>query len=59
MSVPSAVSQDGGVEAGLLRVMSFNIRGLSRRGDGIHRWENRAALNVATIKRCAPDLIGS
>jgi len=48
----------GQVEAGLLRVMSFNIRGFSRRGDGINRWENRAALNVATIKRYAPDLIG-
>jgi endonuclease/exonuclease/phosphatase family metal-dependent hydrolase len=46
------------VEADLFRVMSFNIRGFSRRGDGINRWENRAALNVATIKRYAPDLIG-
>ncbi len=46
------------MEAGLLRVMSFNIRGFSRRGDGINRWGNRAALNVATIKRYAPDLIG-
>ena len=46
------------MEAGLLRVMSFNIRGFSRRGDGINRWENRAALNVATIKRYAPDLVG-
>ncbi len=42
----------------LLRVMSFNIRGFSRRGDGFNSWENRAALNVATIKRYAPDLIG-
>jgi endonuclease/exonuclease/phosphatase family metal-dependent hydrolase len=46
------------VKASLLRVMSFNIRGFSRRRDGINRWENRAALNVATIKRYAPDLIG-
>ena len=46
------------MEAGLLRVMSFNIRGFSRRSDGINSWENRAALNVATIKRYAPDLIG-
>jgi len=38
--------------------MSFNIRGFSRTRDGINRWENRAALNVATIKRYAPDLIG-
>jgi endonuclease/exonuclease/phosphatase family metal-dependent hydrolase len=43
------------VEADLLRVMSFNIRGFSRRGDS---WADRAALNVATIKRYAPDLIG-
>jgi endonuclease/exonuclease/phosphatase family metal-dependent hydrolase len=48
----------GGMEAGLLRVMSFNIRGFSRRGDGINSWKNRAALNVATMKRYAPDLIG-
>jgi endonuclease/exonuclease/phosphatase family metal-dependent hydrolase len=46
------------VEAGVLRVMSFNIRGFSRRGDGINSWENRAALNVAAIKRYAPDLVG-
>ena len=42
----------------MLRVMSFNIRGFSRRGDGINSWENRAALNVAAIKRYAPDLVG-
>jgi endonuclease/exonuclease/phosphatase family metal-dependent hydrolase len=46
------------VETGLVRVMSFNIRGFSRRGDGINGWGNRTALNVATIKRYAPDLIG-
>ena len=46
------------MEAGPLRVMSFNIRGFSHRGDGTNRWGNRAALNVATIKRYAPDLIG-
>jgi endonuclease/exonuclease/phosphatase family metal-dependent hydrolase len=56
---PSAVSRNsGGVEAGPLRVMSFNIRGFSRSDDGINRWESRAALNVATIKRYALDLIG-
>ena len=53
---PSAVSRNsGGVEAGQLRVMGFNIRGFSRSGDGINRWENRAALNVTMIKRYAPD----
>ncbi|CAN5257304.1 endonuclease/exonuclease/phosphatase family protein [soil metagenome] len=50
--------REGSPEAGLVRVMSFNIRGFSRERDGINRWENRAALNAATIKRYAPDLIG-
>ena len=45
-------------EEAKLRVMSFNIRGFSRRGDGINSWGNRAALNVSTIKRYAPGLIG-
>lgn len=39
-------------------MMSFNIRGSFRRGDGINAWCNRAAPNVALIKRWAPDLIG-
>lgn len=38
--------------------MSFNVRGFSRRCDGINSWEHRAALNVATIRRRAPDVIG-
>lgn len=41
-----------------LRVMSFNIRGAFRAGDGINAWPNRAALNVATIGRRVPHLIG-
>lgn len=40
-----------------LRVMSFNIRGAFH-GDGLHAWHNRAGVNVATIERWAPDLIG-
>jgi endonuclease/exonuclease/phosphatase family metal-dependent hydrolase len=40
-----------------LRVMSFNVRG-ARFNDGENAWERRAALNAATIQRCAPDLIG-
>lgn len=41
-----------------IRVMSFNVRGSFRdRGTG-NSWRSRAALNVATIKRHAPDLIG-
>jgi len=39
--------------------MSFNIRGwFPSANDGVNVWQNRAALNVATIKRHAPDLIG-
>ena len=40
-----------------VRVMSFNVRGASHR-DGINVWEGRAALNVQTIKRHAPGVIG-
>src|SRR5262245_21007724 len=44
---------------GTFRVMSFNIRcWFPSANDGVNAWENRAALNVATIKRHAPDLIG-
>jgi len=38
--------------------MTFNVRGAFHKGDGINAWANRAALNVETIKRHAPDLIG-
>jgi endonuclease/exonuclease/phosphatase family metal-dependent hydrolase len=39
--------------------MSFNIRGArDSRDDGLNAWQNRADLNVRTIKDCAPDLIG-
>lgn len=40
-----------------LRVMTFNIRGAVHK-DGENAWPHRAALNVATIERHAPDLIG-
>jgi endonuclease/exonuclease/phosphatase family metal-dependent hydrolase len=40
-----------------LRVMTFNIRGGVHQ-DGENAWPHRAALNVATIARHAPDLIG-
>ncbi len=40
------------------RVMSFNIRGSDHPQDGVNVWAQRAALNVATIQRHAPDLIG-
>lgn len=41
-----------------LVVMSFNIRGAFHWADGINSWPNRAPLNVATIARWSPDLIG-
>jgi endonuclease/exonuclease/phosphatase family metal-dependent hydrolase len=37
--------------------MTFNIRGFYNR-DGANAWPAREALNVATIRRHAPDLIG-
>lgn len=41
-----------------LRVMTFNIRGFYHSQDGVNRWQHREALNIATIRRCAPQLIG-
>jgi endonuclease/exonuclease/phosphatase family metal-dependent hydrolase len=38
--------------------MSFNVRGSFRDAAKKNAWRNRAALNIATIKRCAPDVIG-
>ena len=40
-----------------VRVMSFNVRGASH-NDGINAWEARADLNVRTIKRYGPGVIG-
>lgn len=40
-----------------IRVMSFNVRGASHK-DGINVWDKRAAMNVETIRRYGPDLIG-
>jgi endonuclease/exonuclease/phosphatase family metal-dependent hydrolase len=37
--------------------MTFNIRGFHNR-DGANAWAEREALNIATIRNCAPDLIG-
>lgn len=42
----------------LLRVMTFNIRGYWHPGDGANRWARREALNIATIRRVEPDMIG-
>jgi endonuclease/exonuclease/phosphatase family metal-dependent hydrolase len=41
-----------------IRVMSFNVRGSSNESDGVNAWNNRAALNVETIVRHAPHVIG-
>jgi endonuclease/exonuclease/phosphatase family metal-dependent hydrolase len=41
----------------LLRVMTFNVRGAFHE-DGINNWANRRDLNVATILKYAPDIIG-
>ena len=40
-----------------LRIMTFNIRG-AHFGDGVNEWHNRLDLNVRTILKYAPDLIG-
>ena len=42
---------------GTLRVMTFNVRGSYHR-DAENAWRRRAALNVRTIARQGPDLIG-
>jgi endonuclease/exonuclease/phosphatase family metal-dependent hydrolase len=39
-------------------VMTFNIRGSLYQHDGVNIWANRAGLNVETIKKVAPDVIG-
>ena len=41
-----------------IRVMSFNVRGSFRDARKRNAWRNRAALNVATVERYAPDVIG-
>jgi endonuclease/exonuclease/phosphatase family metal-dependent hydrolase len=41
-----------------LRVMSFNVRGSFRDPGTKNSWRNRAASNISTIERYAPDLIG-
>ena len=41
-----------------IRVMTFNVQGAQYPAEGVNSWPRRVALNVATIKRAAPDLIG-
>ncbi|MBO0777835.1 MAG: endonuclease/exonuclease/phosphatase family protein [Ktedonobacteraceae bacterium] len=40
-----------------IRVMTFNVRG-DHHPDGVNAWEQRADLNVRTIRKYAPDVIG-
>ncbi|MDP9351747.1 MAG: endonuclease/exonuclease/phosphatase family protein, partial [Chloroflexota bacterium] len=40
-----------------LRVMTFNVRGAYHQ-DGENRWEHRSALNIDTIRRHSPDVVG-
>ncbi len=43
----------------IIRAMTFNIaNGLDTEDDGENAWQFRAPLNVATMRRYAPDLIG-
>ena len=48
----------------IIRVMTFNVNGVTYTGPGAtpealaNSWQHRATLNVATIRRYAPDLIG-
>lgn len=55
--IPAYGAEEGILDGRIIRVMSFNIRGASHR-DGINAWEGRAHLNVGTIKKHAPDVIG-
>src|SRR5215218_4910822 len=41
-----------------IRVMSFNVRGSFHDARKKNAWRNRADLNVVTIERYAPDVIG-
>lgn len=44
--------------ANTIRVMTFNIQGATSPEVGPNSWQSRAALNVKTIQRYEPDLIG-
>src|SRR5919107_700273 len=49
---------DKALEESAVRVMSFNVRGSFHDVRKKNAWRKRAALNVATIERYAPDVIG-
>ncbi len=42
----------------IIRIMTFNVQGSTYPEEGPNSWASRAAVNVRTIKRYAPDLIG-
>jgi endonuclease/exonuclease/phosphatase family metal-dependent hydrolase len=46
------------VDENRIRVMSFNVRGSFHDALKKNAWRNRADLNVATIERYAPDVVG-
>lgn len=41
-----------------VRVMTFNVRGSFRDVGKTNAWDARAAMNVGTIRRCGPALVG-
>jgi endonuclease/exonuclease/phosphatase family metal-dependent hydrolase len=49
---------DKGLEESPVRVMSFNVRGSFHDVRRKNAWRKRAELNIATIERYAPDVIG-
>src|SRR5918997_6143213 len=49
---------DKGLQESPVRVMSFNVRGSFHDVRKRNAWRNRAGLNIATIERYAPDVIG-
>jgi endonuclease/exonuclease/phosphatase family metal-dependent hydrolase len=42
----------------LLKVMTFNLRGSMMQIDGANYWPHRADLNIRTLQKYTPDLIG-
>lgn len=43
----------------IIKVMTFNVRGTRDSSiDGLNAWENRRNLNIATIQKHAPDIVG-
>jgi endonuclease/exonuclease/phosphatase family metal-dependent hydrolase len=45
-------------QATTARLMTFNIQGSTHPETGANSWQHRAAINVKTIRRYGPDLIG-